>query len=497
MASSAGKASQTPEPGASQAVPMPDAAVDMAGWRTRIDAAEDFESLMQSALAIADPSFRNTVVSAIIDRWLVVDIPGFIRYLNALEVAGAKDSLAIVALALQDSLARVNDETAASDEILVVVQRLVSYLAATDPWKALAWARKFLLDYTLDSSLVAIARGMARTDVEAALQLAEGIASLLRRSQAFAAIAAVWAAKDPAAAVSWASSLTNPAERALSLNSILLVAADQDLPGAARLLSEQAQLINADYLRERRATLAALGLTEADLVNDPESYRALFESGAIPPPSSPDVELLAAAGKVIGAKLAERAPSSGLTWAESIDGDFLKLTSIAGVVGGWATQDPAGALAWVRQNYPENLDLYTTIHRSWATGDPAAAAASARNWGDAGQRAALLESIMKVWATADDPTGAAAFIGSLAPSADKDSASYAFATTISYHSPDLAWQIARGITDESAQFKALKAAFSAMVVRDPEAAAQALQATNLPARTTALLAGMLNAVAVE
>ncbi len=474
-----------------------DLPIDLETWQAMIAESQDLHGLMLAAMKIGDADLQQAVVASIIDRWLVVDAAGFIKHLNALEVSGDKGSLAIVALALQSSLTRLSLESASSDEILVVVQRLISYLASTDPAKALEWARRFLLDDTLDSAVVSIARGMARTDVQAGLRIAESIQSPLRRSQAFAAVGTVWAAQDPVAALTWAVSLKNHSERALTVNAVLLVTARHNPPAAARSLSDQAKRINDQYLQERAAQLAAAGITEADLANDPDSYREMLESGSLPSPTSPDIELMATAGKVIGSKLAGDDALDALAWAESLDGDFLKLTSLSGVLDGWAATDPVAALGWVREKYPDNGDLHTAVFRAWAAGDPAAAAAAAQQIEKPNQRAAILEDVVKVWATKGDSAEATAFVTSLPPSPSTDSASYALATAISYQQPDQAWRIARGIANESAQFRALKSAFSVMVSRDPVAAADTLGATPLPGRTTERLAGILRAATVQ
>ncbi len=468
--------------------------MDLDAWKTRIAQAEDLSALMTEALLIADADLKQAVVASLIDRWLLVDAKGFIRFLNALEVGGDRASLAVMALALQESLTRLTPEIAGSDEILTVVQRLISWLASTDPVKALEWAKRFLLEDTLDQALVTIARGLTRSDVPAAIRIAGGIQSPLRRSQAMAAVGTAWAAGNPPAALAWVVSLKNHGERALALNAVLLVTAGRDLPTAARSLSGEARFINEQYVRERAARMAAAGVTEADLANDPQSFREMLESGAIPPPSSPDIELLAGAGRVIASKLASGSAAEGVRWAEALDGDYLKLTSLAGALDSWGKTDPAGALAFVSQNYPANNDLHASVFRAWAASDPRAAAEAAQQIGDPYRRTAVLENVIKVWAGAGEANAAADFLGTLPVSPSTDAASSALAAALSHQQPERAWQIARGISNESAQYRALKSAFSVLVTRDPDAAGQLLHATRLPPQTSKLLSDMLSAV---
>ncbi|RYD61390.1 MAG: hypothetical protein EOP83_17130, partial [Verrucomicrobiaceae bacterium] len=151
-------------------------------WRELITNTETsgLRSLIEEAMRISDPSMRNELITSITERWLREDISGFNKYWFALEVDGADDKLSMVALALQAALANLTPELAASDEIYVVVQRLISHLAGTDPEKALAWAKKWLLDDAQESALVSIARGMSRTDIDSALAIIEDIKSPLR-----------------------------------------------------------------------------------------------------------------------------------------------------------------------------------------------------------------------------------------------------------------------------------------------------------------------------
>jgi hypothetical protein len=468
--------------------------MDLDSWKTRIAQAEDLSALMKEALLIADADLKQAVVASLIDRWLLVDAKGFIKFINALEVGGDRASLAVMALALQESLTRLSPETAGSDEILTVVQRLISWLASTDPIKALEWAQRYLLEDTLDQALVTIARGLTRSDVPAAIRIAEGIQSPLRRSQAMAAVGTGWAARNPTEALKWVVSLKNHAERALALNAVLLVTAGRDLPVAARSLSGEARFINEQYVRDRAARMAAAGVTEADLANDPESYREMLESGAIPPPSSPDIELLAGAGRVIASKLASDSAAEGVRWAEALEGDYLKLTSLSGALDSWGKTDPEAALAFVSQNYPANNDLHTSVYRAWATADPRAAAEAAQQIGDPYRRTVVMENVIKVWAAAGEANAAADFLGTLPVSPSTDAASSALAAALSHQQPERAWQIARGISNESAQYRAHKSAFAVLVTRDPDAAGQLLHATTLPAQTRQLLSDMLSAV---
>ncbi len=467
-------------------------------WNKRIaeTKAGDFRALIEEAMRIADPKLRDEIIASIIDKWLVEDIQSFTKYWASLEVEGADDKLAILASALEKSLTKLDPERAASDEIFVIVQRLISHLAGTDPDKALEWAKKWLLEDTMEQALVSVARNMAKTDVQKALAVIDDMKSPLRRGQALAAVGGIWAARDLQAASDWARGLINPVERALTMNSVLLVAAKENSASAAAVLQSVAQEINEQYLHERATDLAANGLTEADLANDPDTYREMLESGSISAPYSPDVELMADAGKVIGSKLAETDGTGAVDYADSLATDYLQLKTLVGVLEGWAKTDPVAAVSYLNQNHPINTDLFSSLYASWAAADPAAAAEGTQLVRDPALRSQALETVVGTWGVRGDPQALVHFLGNLPTSEYTDSVRLAAANAISHELPATAWDIAQGISSENVQFRGLKTAFSILVVQDPAHAGRLLGSatTSLPDNTSARLQDMLDAV---
>jgi hypothetical protein len=471
--------------------------MDFDVWNSRIESAglSGFRALMDEAMRISDPALRHLVVTRLVDKWLLEDARDFTKYFTSLEVEGDERALAVLADALQESLTKLDPERAASDDILVIVQRLISYLAGTDPGKALEWAKKWLLDDTLDSALVSIARGMAKGDIQQGLDVISQIKSPLRRSQALAYVGGVWAARDPNAALKWALGLTNVAERALTLNSVLAVLAQTDPSGAAEDLREQASQITERYAQQRAADLATMGLTEADLANDPESYNDLLASGGIPPVSSPDVELLAEAGTLIGLKLGSVSPAEAVDWALSLSGEYLQLKALSGVLDGWAKIDPVAALNYVNGNYPNNVDLVSSVFASWAASDPVAAAKGTQLIAESSYQEAALNVTIGKWAVSD-VNAAADYVNSLPASQVTDSIKTTLVKAMSQSSPETAWTVAYGISSESAQYSALKNAFAVLVTKDVVNAAQILERdkAGLPAATSERLGEMVDAV---
>ncbi len=143
-----------------------DATMTLEQWQQKISETgiSEFRALLDAAMRITDPGIRNTVVIGIVDRWLREDPSNFTKYVAVLEVNADDAKVSVLVLALQDSLTKLSPEQAASDEILVVVQRLIAHFAVHNPDLALAWAKKWLLDDTMENALASVARGYAKTD---------------------------------------------------------------------------------------------------------------------------------------------------------------------------------------------------------------------------------------------------------------------------------------------------------------------------------------------
>lgn len=472
-----------------------DTTLTLEQWQQRIrdHAIGDFRTLMDAALKIDDPDLRNAIIIGITDRWLREDPSNFTRYMATLEVGGDEAKLAVLALALQNSLTKLTPEQAASDEILVMVQRLIAHLAVSDPDLALAWTRKWLLDDTMENALASVARGFAKTDIKKALEVIDSMKSALRRGQALATVGGIWAMTAPRPALEWAMTLSNPAERALTLNQVLLAVAKVDPAAASQALKQQAQLMNEQYQKYRAEDLASRGVAEVDEANDPETYREMMESGALLAPSSPDVELMSDAGRAIASVLAAADGENGVNWAESLETDFLKLKSITGGLEGWAKSEPHAALAYLNANHPGNQEMLKSVYHSWASVDPQAAADGVERVSPA-ERTVALEAVIKSWVVKGDPLQAASYINDLPAAEVSDSTKTILVNAMSGASPQQAWGLARTITDPKAQFRALKNAFSHLVIQSPAQAEALLTTSSLSNDHSDRLQDVLDAV---
>ncbi len=491
---------------AAQAAATPTAEASIApdnqtSWTQRIAKASiaQFRNLLREAFETEDEALRQRLVTELIVAWLNRDPQDFAKYFASLQVFAEANSplRQLVMTALAEALTKLSPEAAASDHIFAIIAQFVANLASTDPEAALRWARAWLLDDMLDAALVTIAREFARTNPQQGIEVAQQAKAALRRMQGYYAVAGIWAQTEPYEALAWAAALSAPTERAMVLNSVLLSLSHQDPQTAATRLTEFQHQMADEYAQARKATLAALNLTEADLANDSERYREMLEAGAISPPTSPDIELMADAGRVIAARLAETDPAAAIDWTNSIENDFLRMKSLTGLLQGWARIAPADALAFQRANYPQSSEFLAAVFDSWGASNPAEAAQAARGLSDSNSRIRALESVVSSWVLKEDPGIVARWLDTLAASEKSDTMTSTVAAALSTTTPEQSWQRALGITNEAQRYRALKAAFSVLVVERPQVARNLLASASLSEKHHERLSEMLNAVGAD
>lgn len=467
-------------------------------WGQRIAAAGSvqFRDLLREAFETHDPKLRLQLLTELFVAWLNRDPQDFGKYFASLQVHTELNSplRQLVMTALAEALTKLTPEAASSDHVFAILTQFVAILARTDPDAALRWAREWLLDDALDAARVTIAREFARTQPQRGIEVARQATAALRRMQGYHAVAGIWAETEPDAALAWAAALTAPTERAMVLNSVLLTISQRDPQGAATRLGEFQRQMADEYTQTRKASLATLNLTEADLVNDPETFRELMEAGAIAPPTSPDIELMADAGRVIAARLAEIDPAAAIAWADSLGHDFLRMKSLAGLLQGWARIAPADALAFQRKNYPQSNELLTALFDSWAASSPLDAAQATRSLSDSTSRARALESVVSSWVLREDPGTVATWLDKLPAGETSDAMTATVAAALSAATPEQSWQRALSITNEAQRYRALRAAFSVLVVERPDVARTLLDSSPLSAKHQERLSEMLSAV---
>lgn len=474
--------------------PMPSS--DLESWRLRIAAATaaGFRSLLAEAMGLADDTLRDAVVRELVAAWLRSEARDFHKYFAGLEVEGnERERLQLIA-ALGSVLPSLDPTRRASEVIRSLVQRMIAGVVGDDPSLAATWASQWLPEAAREAAMVSVVRETARRDPAEALDLAQQLNSPLRRMQGMTAVGRVWGARDPRAALEWAVGIPQSTERAMTLNAVLVSVAQEDPGLAAARLREAEQALSREYRIQRDADLVRLGLDEEALANDPETYRDLLASGAISPPESPDVELMADAGRVIAEKLARTDPTTATAFVGSLENPFLTRKAEAGALAGWVAEDPPGAVAHFMEAYPGNTELIAPLFSTWAGTDPAAAAAGAATLETAAQRVLAFDATIETWA-AIDPRAAARHLDALAPVERSDHAVASVVSALSAVQPEEAWSRALGIAEPDLRYRSLRSAFAVLVTDRPEAAQALLASTSLDPDQAERFGEMLEAVA--
>lgn len=446
----------------------------------------EFRRKMARALRLGD----EAAIVALLDEWLQLDPAAIRKYLMALEVNGDLDKLGLLAGAMTKALGGLPPDVVASPAVRDLVTRFATLLARQDPEAALQLANTFLQGDNRASTLVQVARTLAERDPAEGLRMAQQITSPLRRQQALAFVAGIWAKQDPTAVVAWASTLTVPTEQAMALNAALSAMAQTDPETAAAHLGIAERAIQEEHAIRRARDMAALGVSEADLLNAPETAQG--DGAEVLPPNSPEAELLSEAARLIAMHLAGEQATAAIAFAESIENDFVRQAAIKGALTGWSRVDPAAAAAYAVDYKTGNTELVAAVYDIWADGAPGAAAAAAQTIGDDMLRAAAIRQVAATWAV-EEPQQAAAWLDQLPLAERSDAAMLAVVQGLAPEQPRVAFARAQEIQDPQLQYRGLKAAFTELVIRQPAAARDLLASSSFTGNTAERLEEILAA----
>lgn len=447
----------------------------------------EFRRRMARALRTRD----EAAIVALLDEWLQLDPAAIRTYLMALDVNGDLDDLGLIAGALAKALGGLPPSLVASPAVRDLVTRFATMLARQDPEAALEMANTFLQGDNRASTLVQVARTLAERDPMEGLRLAEQITSPLRRQQALAFVAGIWAKSDPAAVVAWASQLREPTEQAMALNAALASMAQTDPETAAAHLAIAERTLQEEHTIRRNRDMAELGVSEADLLNAPETADAA-DGVEVLPPKSPEAELLSDAARLIAMRLAAEQATAAIAFAESIENDFVRQAAVKGALAGWSRVDPAAAAAYALTYRTGNGEMVATVYDIWADVAPADAASSALTIGDPMLRAAAIEMVASTWSV-EEPQQAAAWLDQLPAAERSDAAILAVVANLAPEDPVAAFARAQAIQDPKLQYRGLKAAFTELVIRQPAAARDLLASSSVTGNTAERLQEILAA----
>jgi hypothetical protein len=203
---------------------------------------------------------------------------------------------------------------------------------------------------------------------------------------------------------------------------------------------------------------------------------------------------MADAARLIAQKMAAKDAAKAVEWASSLETEFLKSKSVAGALEGWAKINAPEALAYAMANYPDDPQMVKSIYASWASVDGLAAAEGVKLLEDPVKRAAALEAVISSWTAKGNTADAAAYLTTQPAAEVSDATKAALVVAMSQNTPQEAWALAQTIADPKAQFRALKNAFSNLVIQSPAQAEALLASSTLSNDTSGRLQDMLDAV---
>lgn len=447
---------------------------------------DDFAGAWDAAMAMNDRGARTAYLSKLFTRWMNEDIGAFTAQLDRMEFLDVEDGAlwANIRAAMSEAFTRLNADAASHPGMVELMRRLVSAHAAEDPAGALAWANEWLVEDAREIAVVTLMRDLARTDSEQALETLASLTSPLRRIESLDALGAGWAETNPEAAGEWAGSISDLTGRAYATGGVVMTMSETNAPEASLLLRRVALDMEAQYSAQRAADLAALGLTEADLLADPDNPPA-----DVLPPLSGEVELLVNSGMAVAQTLSEEDPHRALAWVDSLSDPRMRVLFKDAVVIGWARTDPTAAYQHYRNHMewnPQGIgDAQKTppveiIFEELASRDPNAAASEALRIQNPNERAAAVAGVMQSWLPAtDDIHRVTAWVDALPRGFDRDRANAELVAHVVEEDPALAWSRSLEIEDPRLRVQYTRTAFSTLLVRDTARAKSALASAKL------------------
>ncbi len=307
---------------------------------------------------------------------------------------------------------------------------------AVDARGAFEWMEATLQGPVKEASLVALAEGWSRRSPE---QAAAWFAESGSTSQALlTAIAGTWARQDSVAALQWAAALGDPAQRNISLNSVL--------GEMARLDPVAAVQAAAPYL---------------------------------PSAGQPTSGETAAAGRDVARTLADiwgtSDPAAAARWIDTLPAGPAQVEAASTLAAVWATSDMEAVVAWTTTLSDAALQesMVTHLGTTWGAIEPDRALA----WLDTLPPHVSSEGIagaFNSWA-ATDPIGLADWISQLPASPRNDLARRSLGDVISDQDPLAALELAAGISNPIQQKEVLATYYRQLHRSDTNAAIEWLQ----------------------
>lgn len=253
-----------------------------------------------------------------------------------------------------------------------------------------------------------------------------------------------WAAKDPAAALTWIrdreklnGSLTEGKEDA---SRDLANLKNSLIRGLATADPAQAVAMLASFKEEERVPMAGLIARE--------QYRLGMDAAA--------------------------------QWAGSLPDATLRDHAMASLLREYAGEDPAKAAAWLtaRTGLQGNAEAVAAVARGWAAGDPAAAANWITTLPEGPARDAAWQDVMRSW-NRRDPLASSTLLAQMPAGSSRDAAVSSLTRSIARSDPDAAIQWAQSIQDPTERETALVRSVQLWSSKDQAAAAEWVQSSGV------------------
>jgi hypothetical protein len=448
------------------------------GLQRRIDSATvtDFPGLMNSILLVTNADERTHLISNLMQRWLVDDLSSFAAFLDEAELNGL-ELWELIAPGMAEALREVNESVPDPDYLAQIVERVLLRAAETDPKSALIWAREFLSDETLDSTLAGIAPELAALDPEAAIALLDEVQAFSNQTRAAAGIGLALGRSDYPLAMTWAESFFSETERAFALSGVLHGMAGRDLDRAAAEYTRVVETMKTRYREQVLADRAASGSTVD------EEYEGLspeaIEKAELARPNA-NLIYLQNATRAIALALVREDLSQALEWARSMDIYQGRAVAMETIYEEWSAVDPQAAYQTLMGEPDRRPEVVGKLFGAWALSDAESAAASALAMKPGFERDFAIEGVARGWVDAGGQPGQiAAWADRLQLASEVDRVSAIVASEAAYDNPALALRQVQRISNPLKRSELFQEVFPNLVEENPNLARTALATVKL------------------
>jgi hypothetical protein len=328
--------------------------------RISIATQETSDALDQSLLD-SDPQKRSIAFGRLLTEWFAHDPEAALAYLRGMP------------------------QSAEYTEGLFII---LGGFGKSDPLRALTLAREMASTREQQQIYSTLFDQFAHRDITNALGFLELVPAGAARVNALHAFASAWVEQDRAAVLSWAQSLTDPADRNPAMETALYGLAMQD---PRQTLSLALQNLTGDALERTAARSFQQMITD-----NPQAVGDLVNRLPVGP-------LQTQTAISVARKLAEQEPTAALSWSQTLTSDALRQSALNNVLDLWSAKNPGDSAQFVAQMTagPDQDVVVNHLAHNLATANSQDAIQWAEALDSASARNAALVSIASGWAESD------------------------------------------------------------------------------------------------